>query len=43
MTVQTAHSMWQYAPFQFVYQLIDVEEENVLCRNEDGLNGTANT
>jgi hypothetical protein len=29
--VQTTHSRWQDAPFQFVYQLIEVvEEENEL-------------
>jgi hypothetical protein len=34
--------MWQDAPFQFVYQLIEiVEEENGLLQNGDCLNGTA--
>ena len=37
--VQTTYSRCQYAPFQFVYQLIEaVEEENGLLKNVDGLN-----
>ena len=35
------HTQWQYAPFQFVYQLIEVEEDNWLLQNGDCLNGTA--
>lgn len=36
------HSIWQYAPFQFVYKLIEVvEDKNVLLQNGDGFNGAA--
>lgn len=40
--VRMTHSSLQYAPFQFVYKLIEVvEDKNVLLQNGDGFNGAA--